>query len=218
MVNRNVLLYFPHGGTVTTLFLLSLLDALNDPGSPVAEMRELHTGPALGIARNEMTANFLASPHEWLWMTDTDTAFTPRTLPMLLDAADPVNRPVVGALCWMIGPDGKVPTMYEPGERADGKFGVAPVSEWTPGEVRQVTTTGAACLLIHRSVFKRLSEGNPESDGLWWSPLAVDGMEFGEDFSFCFRCADAGVPVYVNTGAETGHVKLSVFGRPRPLQ
>jgi len=211
-----VLLYFPHNGTVQTEFLLSLLATLNDPASRVGEMRHLQAGPLLGAARNQITTDFLAySPWEWLWMVDSDMIFTPKALGVLLAAADPVDRPVMGALCWIPGESRKLPTMYKP-DLVGGRASFSHIFDYEPGATVRVAATGAACLLLHRSVFKRLEAANGESAGLWWSPLAVDGQEFGEDFSFCIRCADAGIPVHVCTGAETGHVKAAIFGRAGP--
>ena len=35
-------------------------------------------------------------------------------------------------------------------------------------------------------------------------------MPFGEDMSFFARCAQVGVPVHIDTGVQTGHIKGGV--------
>src|SRR5262245_58660550 len=38
--------------------------------------------------------------HEWLWFVDTDMGFEPDSVHRLLEVADSVTAPVVGALCF----------------------------------------------------------------------------------------------------------------------
>lgn len=51
-------------------------------------------------ARNEVAARFLERDAEWLLWVDTDMGFTADTADRLLAAADPTERPIVGALCF----------------------------------------------------------------------------------------------------------------------
>ncbi len=218
MTARDVLLYVPHGGTVRAELMVSVMATLSDPDSPVAEFRELHAGPVMGMARNAILADWLDdTPYEWLLMVDADMLFTPGTVRKLYAAADPVERPVIGALCWTIVEKGKIPTMYKfDKEEGTGRFGFTSYQDIPADEVLQVGATGAACLLLHRSAILRLEDRNPASRNLWFAELAVDGRLFGEDFSFCIRCNDAKVPVHVCTGARTGHVKSMILGEAGP--
>lgn len=211
-MTRDVLLYVPHGGWIRAEFMTSAFAALADPDGPVAELREMHCGPVMGQARNTITQNWLASPYEWLLMADSDMVFTPATIRKIREAADPVGRPVVGALCWTFADGGRIATVYRRDKDDAGRFGFTNYDDVPDDEVIQVDATGAAFLLLHRSVITRLEEREPQSRGLWWAELAVDGRLFGEDFSFCVRCIDAGIPVHVRTGARTGHVKTIVLG------
>ena len=59
--------------------------------------------------RNKVCKAALESDAEWLWMIDTDMGFKPDTVAHLLAVADPVERPVVGALAFSLreaGSDG----------------------------------------------------------------------------------------------------------------
>src|SRR5258708_3620547 len=51
--------------------------------------------------RNQVVHQFLhSSDVDWLLWLDTDMGFPPDTVDRLLEVADPVTRPVVGALCF----------------------------------------------------------------------------------------------------------------------
>jgi Predicted glycosyltransferases len=57
------------------------------------------TGDIAG-GRNDVVLDFLKSDSPWLWWVDTDMGFEPDVVERLLEAADPVERPVVGGLCF----------------------------------------------------------------------------------------------------------------------
>jgi GT2 family glycosyltransferase len=69
----------------------------------------------------------------------------------------------------------------------------------------QVAGTGAACLLIHRTVLEKIGEKGP----CWFDNMPAKDRKtwMGEDFSFCRRVREAGFPVHVYTGARTSHHK-----------
>lgn len=217
---RNVILSFCHPGTVTTDFMLSVLAASRAKDTPILGVVEVRSGPLLTAARNEQARSFLEDQPdaEWLWMVDTDMVFNPGALPALLESADPETKPVVGGLCMTIMQGQLLPSMYyaRRAEDNNGKFTFNPVAQWEPGSLLRVDGTGCACLLVHRSVFKRLNEANPADEGLWFAEMIVDGTLLGEDLSFCLRCAMAEIPVLVNTAVEVGHIKPVTLGQVKP--
>lgn len=169
--------------------------------------------------RNEVVASFLADDRaDWLWWVDTDMGFAPDTADRLLAAADPAERPIVGGLCFAwreLGPDGM------------GGFHAAPrptIFDWLPdndppgfvGRTRypvnalvQCAGTGAACVLIHRSVLDRIGE----TFGTWYDRVpGHDGKLISEDLSFCVRAAAVEAPVFVHTGVRTTHQKTIWVG------
>jgi len=171
--------------------------------------------------RNEVTQAFLDGTRcEWLWFIDSDMGFAPDTLERLIASADPTERPIVGALCWSqreVAPDpelhhpvmARFPTLYDFMRLPDGTEGWR---AWEPeqidGHVHKVDGTGAACLLIHRSVFEKV---RAERGDTWWSRT-----KFGEDLSFCLRAQSAGFTIHVDTAVRTSHHKEVFISGPDP--
>ena len=165
----------------------------------------------LPAARNLTAAMFVERGTDWLWWTDTDMGFAPEALYGLLAVADPAERPVVGGLCFVWAEtetDGMggfrakaVPTIYG-WHNADGKTGFMPQMTYPPDSVVQCHGTGAAFILVHRSVFETLGEFPYER-----IVNPVSGKVLSEDLSFCAKCTQAGIPIHVHTGVKTSHHK-----------
>jgi hypothetical protein len=167
----------------------------------------------VSAARNAIVEGFLASPGEWLWMLDTDMVFEPHTLGLLMAAADPVKAPIVGGLCFGLEADGSLyPTLYA--ILPDDASPVARYHAYPANELMRVDATGAACILMHRSVLEAIRE----RAGTDWSPVYPWYQErehvsekaqirVSEDITFCLRAGACGFPVYVHTGIEIGHMK-----------
>lgn len=176
---------------------------------------------AMGIpsARNVTTRRALNFPGvEWVLWIDSDMGFEPDTLDRLLEAADPDERPIVGGLCFaqlyeqddvsgFVPATSDAPTLYTfvPGTNVFERW-----SDWPRGEVVECDATGAAMLLVHRSVFDKIAE-----DGgcdCWFTlidhPRQGGPIEhFGEDVSFCLRARGNGFKVHVDTSVKTSHLK-----------
>lgn len=212
-VGRGVAVAYLHPGSVSGEFCRSLLNvSLAYPGLIGCQIAQ-HAGANISRARNEVVESFLSTGFDWLWMVDSDMTFDPNALPSLLAAADVDDRPIVGALCFaaMNGPGGYrlFPTMYGFEDK-----GLAVLKEYPDKTVLRVDATGAACLLVHRTVFERFPEGGP----LRWfaETITEDGERLrGEDITFCRRLKDLDVPLWVHTGVKTGHVKQLVLDEDR---
>lgn len=175
-------------------------------------------------SRNRTVVDFLADGKaEWLLWVDTDMGFEPDAVERLLEAADPVERPVMGGLCFAQRED-------EP----DGVGGFRPIAwpvlmDWTTYDgrggwqirwdyprntVTQCHGIGSAFVLIHRGVFERVKalyaqlSGDPGWSG-WYTRVTnpTTGELVGEDLSFCARLMQAEIPVHVHTGVQTTHRK-----------
>jgi hypothetical protein len=167
-------------------------------------------------SRNLAVQRFLdETAHEWLFFVDTDMGFLPDTVDRLVEAADPVDRPIVGALCFGLrevvydGYGGRrvmpVPTILMPARTPEGHIGFANQWEYPADTLIQVGATGAACLLIHRSVLEKLRAAHGDR---WFDQSRYgDGQVVSEDLSFCARAGSAGFPVHVHTGIKTTHHK-----------
>jgi len=159
------------------------------------------------------------SPAEWLFMVDSDMGFAPDTLERLIAEADPVERPIVGALAFAHKTDGKAefygvryracPTLYDFVD-LDDRIGFTPRLEYPRDELVKVSATGGACVLIHRTVLEGV---RAKYGDVWFDTIThpKGPTVFSEDLSFCVRAAGAGFPIHVHTGIKTTHDKGGVF-------
>jgi hypothetical protein len=173
-------------------------------------------------ARNGTVKEFLESTAaDWLLWIDTDMGFPRDLCERLMQAADPVERPVVGALCFSqreTEPDGMggwrcraVPTIFDWAKLESGREGFLVRWDYPRNTLVRCAGTGSAAILIHRSVFARVGEKYP---GAWYdmAPNPTTGQLIGEDLSFCARAGSLGIPVYVHTGVPTSHAKRLWLG------
>lgn len=178
----------------------------------------IQAGANLAGPRNSLVRKFLNyGQADWMWMVDSDMTFERDTLERLLEHADPERAPIVGGLCFGFDDAANVqPTLFGLVEE-DGKAtpSVIRYHEWPPDSMFQVAGTGTACLLIHKTVFERMRDVQvPGRDRRgfntafpWFQETEHDGGPVGEDLTFCFRAAQLGIPVFVNTGVQLGHIK-----------
>jgi hypothetical protein len=189
----------------------------------------LITGPRIASARNELVRATLRSPDnpEWMLMLDADMTFESDLVERFLDVADPVERPVVGGLCFGGGRGGKLfPTLYRIVDPAtnDGKP-ISVIADYERDALVQVDATGAACLFVHRSVLLAMQDAygtvtiqGPDGEDKtvpfaapWFAESIHNGAEYGEDWTACLRMQRLGFPIYVHTGIKLGHVKPHVL-------
>ena len=231
--------YIHNGREVTSSWHQSWMDALGyDLAGPQLFSLGSFYGQTCGTdglegARNKVAREFLKSDADWLFWIDSDMGYAPDTIAKLLAAADPVDRPIVGGLCFAMRgdvPDGlggfrtrPVPTIYQAGKDQDG-FGFVPRYAYPREAVVQCSATGSACVLIHRTVFEKVADKFGPA-GQWWYDRAVidpasvtEGARvMAEDLSFCMRAAAVGCPTFVHTGVKTTHMKSVWLGEDRYL-
>lgn len=170
------------------------------------------------LARNITVKTWLDSGNydaEWLWWVDTDMGWQADSLERLMAVADPVERPIVGGLCFGLrhatddGLHGRYytsfPTVYDIGE-TDDRVGFQPRYGYAPGVVQQVAATGSAFLVVHRSVFEKVRAAYGDH---WYDNIPHPKAEWplGEDVSFCLRASTLDIPIHVHTGVKTNHHK-----------
>jgi hypothetical protein len=196
---------------------------VRDGGGP-GRLRAICGVGSLPAGRNQIVKDFLdQTDAEWLWMVDTDMGFAANTVDLLIAAADPVERPVMGGLCFALKKltMGEFyaekfavgPTLYQFLER-DDESGFQTVLDYPRDEVVRVSATGAACLLIHRDALIAIRDKHGDA---WFDlithPTGKGGKPrtFSEDLSFCVRLAGIGVAVHVDTSVKTSHYKGGVY-------
>lgn len=185
----------------------------------------------LAASRNRGVTDFLSGSADWLLWVDTDMGFEANAIDRLVEAADPVERPVMGGLCFAQRED-----------ENDGVGGFRPVAwpvlmDWTVHEgrggwqvrwdyprdaVTRCHGVGSAFVLIHRLVFEKIRdvyEDLQRANGMrrdgdsrwdsWYTRVTnpTTGELVGEDLSFCARLMQCEIPVHVHTGVRTTHRK-----------
>lgn len=173
-------------------------------------------------ARNRAMSYFIDNTEaDWLFIVDTDMGFDKDIVDKLIETAEGFDQPVVvGALCfgieevnedgcggWRIRP---FPTIFDWRENAEGSVGYISRQNYEKDVVTKVDATGAAALLVPRSAAEKVRANYGPN---WFDQVQVEPYDrvLSEDFSFCHRLANVGVPVYVNTGVKTTHHKQIWF-------
>lgn len=166
-------------------------------------------------ARNTAATAFIRDETrpDWFMWVDTDMGFEPDSLERLLAAADPVERPIMGGLCFaqketVLDGYGGFRTAARPTISdwvdLDGHKGFMGRAWYPPDTVVKCSATGAAFLLIHRTVLEKV---HAEYHTLFDRVQMGDGQLASEDMSFCIRAGALGYPVHVHTGVRTTHMK-----------
>ena len=169
------------------------IELLQMPGTLIFTQREKLAHEAL-----EMGADAV------LWI-DSDMRFPSNTLEVLLAR----NVPVLGV---------NATTRREPvlptALNLEIKKGAEVSQVWHKVESRgktgieQVTAVGFACTLVAREVFEKVPRP-------WFDIIWTDfGNVIGEDVTFCVRCMENDIPVWVDheLSMHIGHIGVKTFG------
>lgn len=170
-------------------------------------------------ARNRLCAQFLASDCTHLLFLDTDLIFSAEQIGRLVEHAVrgeyivcglyPKKQKELGWVCNLLDAD---------------------ADEIDASGLRPVKYAGTGCMLIERAVLKAMIEAFPEiaydpddgdEPGVKWDFFATGVRQFetrrrylSEDWMFCQRAWDLGIPVLIDTQVVLKHVGECVY----PLQ
>lgn len=206
-----MVLAYIHPGEVSAYFTESMLTTvLASAGGQIPRVVNIlqeWSSANVSAARNTVTDRFLDSDvGEWLLWVDADMAWTPDAITRLLEVAHPTDRPIVGGLCFGMLHERSWPTIYQWAELPEGLTTVR-VSQYPADSLVQVAATGAAFLLIHRTVLERMRARGFSRAFPFFQESEHLGKPVGEDLTFCIRAAQIGIPVHVHTGVRIGHHK-----------
>lgn len=207
--DRIAVSYLHPAETITPHFVRSLA-AVRDSTPRLVTEFGLPAGANIVNARNAQVRWFLDHTQaDWLWIIDSDMQFPPDTLERLAASADDRTQRIVGGLCFAVvtdphtGQEYPAPTLYlAGGEDAT----MLRLWDWPEG-LCEVDATGAACILIHRSVLEAMRAAHP-APWHWFRELAGDGKPVSEDITFCLRARSLGYSVWVDTSVLIDHMKL----------
>lgn len=207
---NRVLLTVPHRGTVTYAYHLSVLKAFfhDRKDRNVLLGEEGYHGLYVEMNRNALVRSFLEMEAEWMMTIDSDHAFKATDIYGLLDVADPVARPVVSGLYFGYMGETDLPEPVPMWFNLDENKALITVAE-ARDVPQRIDACGMGFCLIHRSVFEKFP--NPDDEWRWFGrdPFVVDGKKkyMGEDYTFCLRCRDLGIPVWGHGGVIVDHFK-----------
>ena len=152
-------------------------------------------------ARNQLVEQMLGN---WLFMLDTDHTFAPDILMRLLAIMDDKKIDVLsGVYQYKFRPHNVVAGDWQIGE--DGRVGVKALeSLYIEQDIQQVGVVPGGCLLVKKKVFDAIKKHYKRA------PFdIIQGLS--EDYSFCFRCRELGIPVYLAPRVECHHVIPTVL-------
>ena len=187
----------------TTLSLAKTWAAFPEMGSRLLMMKG---GCAdLAATRNYLARLFLATDADWRLTVDTDIVWEPEDFERLWNSAQD-HLFVSGTYMVAKEPPAPCAVVFK-----DDKFYSLAITEDSP-ELYPVAATGAGFCLIHREVFLR--SGDEDNDHEWYEHgrRGPGGQTLPEDYAFCSRVGEAGIPIYLNTKVRLGHVKSRVVG------
>ncbi len=213
---------FIHPGEVSGSFASSLATTiLNDREKGfINHVIDVQSSPRIAEGRSAIVDSFLEhTDSEWLLMIDSDMAWKPEAVHILLEHADVDECPIIGGLCFgggrSIDEYGKpriFPTIYQLIPEQNW-YSTKIVYDYPRNQLLKVGATGAAFLMVNRKVFIRMANHlNKMPDGShnpypWFAEIVAQGRAVGEDITFCMRAQSLGFPVHVHTGAKVRHRK-----------
>lgn len=147
------------------------------------------------VARNFIADFFLKSGMDWLLMVDDDT------IPPMI-ALDMINhnKPFCAGITYIYRNGDLVLNAFK---KEENKPGYIPVANIEFTGLHSLDAVGTACVLIHKSVFSKISKPYFSTE------LVADksGKTKGEDLYFCDKLKEAGIPVMIDSNVICGHMK-----------
>lgn len=211
-MRQKVVIAFPNGGKVDSIFALSLLNLQKwefENKCSEYELLEIFYTSGLYIEhnRNQIVRQARILKADWILQLDTDQSFEPELLRILMSTADKDKSPIIAGLYTNIGNisnDGKF-------EIVDCIYGEAPNGQYRclsiPNKLQpfEIDAAGSGVLLTHISVFDKI-----ESPWFWLGEFVnEDGSVqlMNEDIQFCRMAKQAGYKIFCNPMASVVHWK-----------
>lgn len=213
---KTVCIAFIHPGQTSAYFTTSLAATLlYDQGVDrhLVAMVDEWSSANISNARNALTRKFLEEKTnaDWLLWIDSDMQFDHDAMHRLVESADPVERPIMGGLCFGFNAEtGLFPTIYQLIDKF-GALTTVRVNDYPDDEIVRCSATGGAFLLVHRSVVQKMLDRKYNEAFPWFQETEMSGMPCGEDITFCLRAEMLGFPTHVNTSVKIGHHKSQLL-------
>lgn len=193
--NVDLAVLLPHEGSVSTEWAVNFASLNLPPHLVISE-----SVAAIDLAREMAVEKALDAEVEWIFMIDSDV-HVPKDgmLKLYQNGLD-----IVSGVYMAKKPDPH-PAMW----RTVDEGGLAPISDWPPGQLVEADAVGLGCCLINADVFRELdkpwfrwTQGYEEHE---WDRGEEQSRGIGEDFFFCHKAQKRGFNIYVDTAVECQH-------------
>ncbi len=208
---QTIAIGFVHPDKVHSSFMAAIIRLLRKEFSRVEQVIQVHSGPKVDDARNELFKAWLQSTNaNRLLMVDTDMIPPDNTISRLLGH----NKDIVGGLCFSGSGNTTVkPVIHvvEPDE--NGKPSINILWNYPPDRLVEVDATGGACMMITRKCAEKVWQARGLNHPMpWFAHGMHNGVRIGEDIAFCLTAQKVGFKTFVDTGLEIPHIKSFSMG------
>lgn len=168
------------------------------------------SGGYIAAQRDNLVGYFLdKTSSEWLLMLDWDITYSPDSVYALLDAADPVEKPIIsGCYVTFFGGGNLLRPCWMQGDPP------VPVDGVNLGEVEEMSVVGMGFTLMHRGVLEAMRERYIADPLRWFGHDIIGNDRVGEDVTFCSRARRMGYKVWGHGGVLLGHTKARTLVVP----
>ena len=215
--NNQIMICWCDNGTVDGKFMEGVVYTLLTAGLPITSAQRVQGNQ---IGRQRQTAFDVwhkKTNFDWLLWVDSDIVLTNEALQAVWNAADANERPVVSGTYFIskhmeqsiMQP---YPAVFMANET--DKYLMSYVHPLPFNRLIEADYAGFGFLLMHRSVADKMREFH--GDGSFFIESMDEANKekdtfIGEDIQFFMKMKEAGIPLYVHTGALVKHMKRFSF-------
>lgn len=209
-MNDQVAVGYLTGGLPEAAFVGSFTRLIGNPANNVIHTIQVISGPKIDKGRNQLVERWLDETHaDYLLMVDDDMVLPIDTAARLMRH----RKDIIGGLCFSVSLTGTMrPSIFQMVERDDGKPALDVMFNYPTDQVIQADGVGGACMMISRKCAREVKKAMGNHPMPWFAHGLHNGVEIGEDASFCLRAAKVGFSTWVDTGLEIPHIKPATFG------
>lgn len=148
---------------------------------------------------------------DWIMWVDSDIAVELIHLVELLEAADPVERPIVSGIYFISKQsEGTLANPFPAIFSEITETSLKHVHPLPKDELIQIDSAGMGLVLMHKSIIPKLRAAFP-NQSLFAEVENLGDRYVGEDIVFFQKVKKAGIPLFAWTGAIAKHMKRFAF-------
>lgn len=168
-------------------------------------------GIGISVVRNAAVDAFLHDTDaEWMLCLDDDTVPAMDTVDILMQHAKESGSLFLNGLYLTTIEEGLVACAWGMDDAPLTQTQLLAELE-AENYVFEVLKVGAGCALMHRDLLLKMHANNPGDP--WFGEPIIDGVRQGEDFAFCYRARDVGIPPMLDIEVNVGHVKTIIWSK-----